>query len=300
MHHRHKVDAPSGTALMLGEAPPRRAGIDLARRRGVYAREGTTGERKPGTIGFATLRGGDVVGEHTVVFAGDGERIEIAHRATVAPDVRATAPARRSLRRQSRQGPVRHGRRTRSLSRRRARPNRMGSVELGLTHFWQQADAVIRLTAWLLLAMSVLSWFLILWKAWAWLRVRATTRQLDGFWSAHALDEAIAVLKPRDPESVFVPLAVAASHAANLPVGEGSLAAQIDRSELITRALRQRINEASARLESGLTFLASVGVDRTVRGTVRHRLGHLPRAARHRLRPGRSRSRRSRVPWARR
>ena len=135
----------------------------------------------------------------------------------------------------------------------------MGSVELGLTHFWQQADAVIRLTAWLLLAMSVVSWFLILWKAWAWLRVRATTRQLDGFWSARALDEAIATLKPRDPEGVFVPLAVAASQAANLPVGEGSLAAQIDRSELITRALRQRINEASARLESGLTFLASVG-----------------------------------------
>jgi biopolymer transport protein ExbB len=135
----------------------------------------------------------------------------------------------------------------------------MGSVELGLTHFWQQADAIIRLTAWLLLAMSVLSWFLILWKAWAWQRVRATTRQLDGFWSARALDEAIATLKPRDPEGVFVPLAVAASQAANLPVGEGSLAAQIDRSELITRALRQRINEASARLESGLTFLASVG-----------------------------------------
>ena len=135
----------------------------------------------------------------------------------------------------------------------------MGSVELGLTHFWQQADAIIRLTAWLLLAMSILSWFLILWKAWAWLRVRATTRQLDGFWSARALDEAIATLKPRDPEGVFVPLAVAASQAANLPVGEGSLAAQIDRSELITRALRQRINEASARLEAGLTFLASVG-----------------------------------------
>ena len=135
----------------------------------------------------------------------------------------------------------------------------MGSVELGLTHFWQQADAIIRLTAWLLLGMSVVSWFLILWKAWAGLRVRATTRQLDSFWSAHALDEAIAALKPRDPEGVFVPLAVAASQAANLPVGEGSLAAQIDRSELITRALRQRINEASAQLESGLTFLASVG-----------------------------------------
>ena len=81
MHHRHKVDAPSGTALMLGEAAASGAGIDLATQ-GVYAREGVTGERKAGTIGFATLRGGDVVGEHTVVFAGTGERVELSHRAT--------------------------------------------------------------------------------------------------------------------------------------------------------------------------------------------------------------------------
>lgn len=81
MHHRHKVDAPSGTALMLGEAAAKGAGIDLSKN-GVYAREGVTGERKPGTIGFATLRGGDVVGEHVVVFAGTGERVELAHRAT--------------------------------------------------------------------------------------------------------------------------------------------------------------------------------------------------------------------------
>jgi 4-hydroxy-tetrahydrodipicolinate reductase len=81
MHHRHKVDAPSGTALMLGEAAAKGASIDLASH-AVYAREGVTGERRPGTIGFATLRGGDVVGEHTVVFAGIGERVELAHRAT--------------------------------------------------------------------------------------------------------------------------------------------------------------------------------------------------------------------------
>src|SRR5512146_1760366 len=79
MHHRHKIDAPSGTALALGEAAA--AGIALAEH-AVYAREGVTGERKPGTIGFATLRGGDVVGEHTVIFAGAGERIELTHRAT--------------------------------------------------------------------------------------------------------------------------------------------------------------------------------------------------------------------------
>jgi 4-hydroxy-tetrahydrodipicolinate reductase len=81
MHHRHKIDAPSGTALALGEAAAMGAGIALAEH-AVYAREGVTGERKPGTIGFATLRGGDVVGEHSVVFAGTGERLELTHRAT--------------------------------------------------------------------------------------------------------------------------------------------------------------------------------------------------------------------------
>ncbi len=81
MHHRHKVDAPSGTALKLGEAAA--AGIDAnLAERAVYAREGVTGERPSGAIGFATLRGGDVVGEHTVIYAGIGERIEISHRAT--------------------------------------------------------------------------------------------------------------------------------------------------------------------------------------------------------------------------
>lgn len=80
MHHRHKIDAPSGTALRLGEAAAKGAGVSLADH-AVYAREGVTGERKAGTIGFATLRGGDVVGEHTVVFAGAGERLELTHRA---------------------------------------------------------------------------------------------------------------------------------------------------------------------------------------------------------------------------
>ena len=81
MHHRHKVDAPSGTALALGEAVASALGRDL-RQVAVYGREGVTGERKPDTIGFATLRGGDVVGDHTVVFAGVGERIELSHKAS--------------------------------------------------------------------------------------------------------------------------------------------------------------------------------------------------------------------------
>ena len=81
MHHRLKVDAPSGTALALGEAAAAGAAVAL-RDHAVYARQGVTGERRPGTIGFATLRGGDVVGEHTVLFAGAGERLELTHRAT--------------------------------------------------------------------------------------------------------------------------------------------------------------------------------------------------------------------------
>lgn len=78
-HHRHKVDAPSGTALQMGEVLARAVGRDLAEC-AVYAREGVTGERNPSTIGFSTIRGGDIVGDHTVLFAGTGERIEITHR----------------------------------------------------------------------------------------------------------------------------------------------------------------------------------------------------------------------------
>jgi 4-hydroxy-tetrahydrodipicolinate reductase len=81
MHHRHKVDAPSGTALMLGQAAAEGRGVDLAAA-SVRVRDGHTGARKRGDIGFATLRGGSVVGEHTVIFAGEGELIEFTHKAT--------------------------------------------------------------------------------------------------------------------------------------------------------------------------------------------------------------------------
>ena len=80
-HHRHKVDAPSGTALKMGEIVAAALGRDL-KDCAVYAREGVTGERAAGTIGFSSLRGGDIVGDHTVLFAGTGERIEITHRST--------------------------------------------------------------------------------------------------------------------------------------------------------------------------------------------------------------------------
>jgi 4-hydroxy-tetrahydrodipicolinate reductase len=80
-HHRHKVDAPSGTALKMGEVVAAALGRDL-KQCAVYGREGVTGERDPSTIGFATIRGGDVVGDHTVLFAGTGERIEITHKSS--------------------------------------------------------------------------------------------------------------------------------------------------------------------------------------------------------------------------
>jgi 4-hydroxy-tetrahydrodipicolinate reductase len=80
-HHRHKVDAPSGTALRMGEIVARATGRDL-NQSAIYGREGVTGERQDDTIGFATIRGGDLVGDHTVMFIGSGERVEVTHRAS--------------------------------------------------------------------------------------------------------------------------------------------------------------------------------------------------------------------------
>jgi 4-hydroxy-tetrahydrodipicolinate reductase len=80
-HHRHKVDAPSGTAIKMGEVIAGALGKEL-NDVAVWAREGVTGERDPSSIGFATIRGGDIVGDHTVLFAGTGERIEISHKSS--------------------------------------------------------------------------------------------------------------------------------------------------------------------------------------------------------------------------
>ncbi|MDR7297114.1 4-hydroxy-tetrahydrodipicolinate reductase [Pelomonas aquatica] len=80
-HHRNKVDAPSGTALQMGQVVADALGRDL-KQCAVYGREGVTGVRDPSTIGFATVRGGDIIGDHTVLFAGPGERIEISHKAS--------------------------------------------------------------------------------------------------------------------------------------------------------------------------------------------------------------------------
>ena len=81
LHHKHKVDAPSGTALSLGEAAAKGRQVSLDKM-AVLSREGITGERETGTIGFATVRGGDIVGEHQVILATGGERLELGHRAT--------------------------------------------------------------------------------------------------------------------------------------------------------------------------------------------------------------------------
>jgi len=135
----------------------------------------------------------------------------------------------------------------------------MESSALGIAHYWAQADDVIRATSWVLLAMSVASWFLILWKTWAWLRARRSARALERFWSATSMEEAIAAFRPFDLDLIFLPLASSAQQAATRRFEEASMAARTDRSELITRALRQRINEAAARLEAGQTLLASVG-----------------------------------------
>lgn len=95
MHHKHKIDAPSGTALLLGQAAADGRGIDL-KARSVRSRDGHTGARPMGDIGFATLRGGSVVGEHTVMFAGPSERIELTHKAE-SRDIFARGAVRAAL-----------------------------------------------------------------------------------------------------------------------------------------------------------------------------------------------------------
>ena len=135
----------------------------------------------------------------------------------------------------------------------------MENTQLGLTHFWSQADGVSHAVGYLLLAMSVVSWYFILLKGWQALRIKHTSSlALEKFWESPNLEQATARLLEGDAEEVFSPLATKGLNAAQLD-HKGSLQAGVDRSELVTRSLRQAINEVSARLESGLTFLASIG-----------------------------------------
>ena len=130
---------------------------------------------------------------------------------------------------------------------------------LGLAHYWAQGDAVSHAAAYVLLAMSVLSWFYILSKTWSSWRIRRSASALERFWQAPSLPDAIAGLRGADREYVYTPLAAQGVEAANLKPQTGSLNANTAPGELITRTLRQEINRVSARLESGLTLLASVG-----------------------------------------
>ncbi|MFL9924417.1 MotA/TolQ/ExbB proton channel family protein [Herbaspirillum lusitanum] len=132
----------------------------------------------------------------------------------------------------------------------------------GIAHYWAQGDAVSHSVAYLLLLMSVASWYYILSKAWSSWRIRRGSNALDGFWKAPTLPDAINSMQGMDSEQIYTPLAVRASEAAGISSrqqGAPSLNAATDPGELITRTLRREINRVSARLERGLTLLASVG-----------------------------------------
>jgi biopolymer transport protein ExbB len=135
----------------------------------------------------------------------------------------------------------------------------MQNEPLGFMHFWQAGDAVTHSVAWLLLAMSVASWYLIVAKTIsAWRRRGGGRAGLARFWAAGTLDEAVAALGREDRERVFAPLAEQAQAAMRTAPGS-SLGSAVDRDELVVRMLRQQMTASTARLESGLTFLASVG-----------------------------------------
>jgi biopolymer transport protein ExbB len=135
----------------------------------------------------------------------------------------------------------------------------MENAELGLAHFWAAGDAVTRSVAWLLLAMSVASWYVIFWKGFAASRIRRGGRNgIARFWSAASLDDAVDSLRREDREGVFTPLAEQVRVA--IQAGENTtLGSPTDRREVATRVLRQQVTASSARLEAGLTLLASVG-----------------------------------------
>jgi biopolymer transport protein ExbB len=135
----------------------------------------------------------------------------------------------------------------------------MDNRPLGLMHFWEAGDAITHSVAWLLLAMSVASWYFILSKLWsAWRMRRGARAALERFWASRSLEEAVDTLSRDDRERVFAPMAEQALRATRTE-GEATLAGSVDRGELVTRVLRQEMTQAAARLESGLTFLASVG-----------------------------------------
>jgi biopolymer transport protein ExbB len=128
--------------------------------------------------------------------------------------------------------------------------------QFNLARYWEQGDAISHAVAWLLLAMSLLSWFIIFSRAYSSWRVRRAAPALDAFWAAPTLQDGIALLTLADREGVFAPLPAQAQASA---AGAGNLAAAMQREEQIVRVLRLQINRATHRIESGLTLLASIG-----------------------------------------
>jgi biopolymer transport protein ExbB len=128
----------------------------------------------------------------------------------------------------------------------------------GFEHFWTQADGLIRANVYILLAMSLASWFLIFLKTWGNFQARRAVRSLDLFWSAPSIDQALAVLAAKDSEALLAPLAQVAIEAAHRPA-DGRPSGWDTPSDRLTRALRTAIQSANERLESGLTLLASIG-----------------------------------------
>ncbi len=130
---------------------------------------------------------------------------------------------------------------------------------LGFAHYWAQGDAVSHSVAYILILMSVISWYYILSKAWTSWRIRRSASAVERFWDAPSMADAITLLTHADTEHVYAPLASHAVEAVNFKASSASLNATVDPGELVTRTLRQQINRVSSRLENGLTLLASVG-----------------------------------------
>lgn len=135
----------------------------------------------------------------------------------------------------------------------------LANQNLGFMHYWAQGDAVSHSVAYILLLMSIISWYYILSKAWTSWRIRKSASALEGFWSAPSMPDAISFLRQSDSENIYAPMASQALEAVNVKSHAGSLNATVDPGELVTRTLRQQMNRVSSRLENGLTLLASVG-----------------------------------------
>lgn len=133
------------------------------------------------------------------------------------------------------------------------------NASVGIAHYWAQGDEITHAVAYLLLLMSLVSWYFIFSKAWTALRIRQSAGALEAFWKAPSLDDAARLLAGVDRENVYAPLAVHGMAAASAGGHAGSLNAASDPGELITRTLRREITRATSRLEAGLTILASVG-----------------------------------------